>query len=78
MGAVAAIREPDAEDRASAALGIRDQDAGLLPGTDLPTTYSVANICGRDFKLEPLTPSIGTVVHGIDLDHARVPISLGI
>ena len=29
MGAVAAIREPDAEDRASAALGIRDQDAGL-------------------------------------------------
>jgi taurine dioxygenase len=74
MGAVAAIREPDAEDRASAALGIRDQDAGLLPGTDLPTTYSVANICGRDFKLEPLTPSIGTVVHGIDLDqHLQEP-----
>ena len=68
MGVVAAIRQPDAKDRATAALGIRDQDANLVPGTDLPIAYSVAKVCGLDLRLEPLTPSIGTVVHGIDLD----------
>ena len=68
MGVVAAIRQPDAKDRATAALGIRDQDASLIPGSDLPIAYSVAKVCGLDLRLEPLTPSIGTVVHGIDLD----------
>ena len=56
MGVVAAIRQPDAKDRATAALGIRDQDAGLVSGTDLPIAYSVAKVCGLDLRLEPLTP----------------------
>ena len=44
MGVVAAIRQPDAKDRATAALGIRDQDASLVSGTDLPTAYNVAKV----------------------------------
>ena len=68
MGVVAAIRQPDADDRAAAADGIRNQDAGLVPGANLPATHSISKVCGIELKLEPLTPSIGTVVHGIDLD----------
>ena len=44
MGVVAAIRQPDAKDRATAARGIRDQDASLVSGTDLPTAYNVAKV----------------------------------
>ena len=68
MGMVAAARHPDPGDRKAVAAGIRAQDADLLPGSLLPATYKPLAVGGVELKLEPLSPALGTVVHGIDLD----------
>ena len=62
---------PGLDGRALAAQ-IRGQDAGLHT-TQVVTTmrYWPATVGGYELKLEPLSPSIGTVVHGADL--AAVP-----
>ena len=64
MGVVAAMRQPDAEDRASAALGIREQDAALLPGTDFQA-HTVLPKCAGLILARASDTTIGTVVHGV-------------
>ncbi len=68
MGMVAAARHPGLDDRKTVADGIRAQDADLQAGSLAPTVYKKATVCGIELKLEPLSPTLGTVVHGIDLD----------
>ena len=68
MGVVAAIRHPALDDRKTVADGIRAQDRELTPGSLAPAVYKTSTISGIELKLEPLSPSLGTVVHGIDLD----------
>jgi taurine dioxygenase len=66
MGAVAASRSPDGANRADMAAGILAQD-DMLVGQFGTVHYKPVNVCGVELKLEPLQPSIGTIVHGIDL-----------
>lgn len=68
MGMVAAARYPDLGDRKTMADGIRSLDADLVAGSLAPVVYKPLSICGLDLKLEPLSPALGTIVHGIDLD----------
>lgn len=68
MGMVAATRYPDIDDRKAVANGIRALDADLVRGSLGPAAYKPARVCGIELKLEPLSPALGTVVHGIDLD----------
>ncbi len=64
MGAVAGARADGA--RSEMVAQIRDQDQ-LVTATIGTMHYKPVTVCGVDLKLEPLQPSIGTVVHGIDL-----------
>ena len=65
-GAVAHARQPGAASRAEMAAAIRDQD-DLVRGAFGAVYYKPATVGGVELKLEPVQPSIGTVVHGIDL-----------
>jgi taurine dioxygenase len=67
MGTVAQSRFPDATNRRDMVAGILAQDADLVAGSFGTIYYKPANVAGIELKLEPLQPSIGTVVHGIDL-----------
>ena len=64
MGAVAGSRANGA--RSEMVAQIRDQD-DLVTGKFGTMHYKPVTVCGVALKLEPLQPSIGTVVHGIDL-----------
>ncbi|MDA0791663.1 MAG: TauD/TfdA family dioxygenase [Proteobacteria bacterium] len=66
LGAVAAARFR-ADTHEEMVAGIRSLDAGLVAGQFGTIHYKPVTVCGIDLKLEPLQPSIGTVVHGIDL-----------
>ena len=68
MGVVAALREPKSRDRKSVAEGIRDQDKGLIVGQLGPSSHKAVDIYGLNLKLEPVSPSMGTIVHGINLE----------
>ena len=68
MGVVAAVRHPSLDDRKTVAKGIRAQDADLQAGSLAPAVYKTTSVCGIELKLEPVSPSLGTIVHGIDLD----------
>ena len=65
LGAVAAARS-EAASRGEMADDIRAQDA-LVSGEFGTVHYKPVTVCGVELKLEPLQPSIGTMVHGIDL-----------
>jgi taurine dioxygenase len=67
MGMVAAARIP-LDDRKTMANGIRALDADIVLGSLAPVVYKPVQVCGVELKLEPLSPALGTVVHGIDLD----------
>ena len=67
LGAVAQSRFPDGTNRREMVEGILAQDEGLVEGRFGSVYYIPATVCGIDLKLEPLQPSIGTVVHGLDL-----------
>ena len=67
LGAVAAARSPEAKTRSERASSIREQDAGLVRGFVQETWFKPVTVSGVELKLEPLQPSIGTIVHGIDL-----------
>ena len=68
MGVVAAVRHPNPDDRKTVADGIRAQDAELQVGTLEPTVFKTSKIGGINIKLEPISPSLGTIVHGLDVD----------
>ena len=67
LGAVARSRFPGADSRSEMVQGILAQDRDLVAGSFGTIYYKPVTICGVELKLEPLQPSIGTVVHGIDL-----------
>ena len=67
MGMAAAARYP-LGDRKTMANGIRALDADFVRGSLAPVVYKPLQVCGIALKLEPLSPALGTVVHGIDLD----------
>ena len=67
MGVVAALREPKSRDRKSVAEAIRGQDEGLIVGQLGPSSHKAVDIYGLNLKLEPVSPSMGTIVHGINL-----------
>ena len=67
LGAVAASRRPDTHSRKELADSILAEDGDLVAGTFGTVWYKPVTVCGIDLKLEPLQPSIGTVVHGLDL-----------
>jgi taurine dioxygenase len=48
--------------------GIRELDADFVLGSLAPMVYKPLQVGGVELKLEPLSPALGTVVHGIDLD----------
>ena len=66
IGAVAQVRAPGVAGRRAMMDGIRAQD-DLVAGHFGTVHYKPANVCGIDLKLEPVQPSIGTIVHGLDL-----------
>ena len=66
LGAVAQVRAPGVASRRAMMDGIRAQD-DLVAGHFGTVYYKPANVCGIDLKLEPVQPSIGTIVHGLDL-----------
>jgi taurine dioxygenase len=67
LGAVAKARYPDAATRREMIEGILAEDAALVTGHFGTVYYKPVTVAGIDLKLEPVQPSIGTVVHGIDL-----------
>ena len=67
LGAVAASRFPGAQTLTERAAEIRRQDEGLIQSNEGSLYYKPASVCGVELKLEPLQPSIGTIIHGIDL-----------
>ncbi len=67
LGAVALARHPEVESRQELANKIRSQDDVLETGHFGTVRYLPVTVNGLELKLEPLQPSIGTVVHGIDL-----------
>ena len=68
MGVVAALREPKSKNRKTVAEGIRLQDEELISGQLGPSSHKDIDLCGLKLKLEPVSPSMGTIVHGIDLE----------
>ena len=66
IGAVAQVRAPGVASRQAMMEGIRAQD-DLVAGQFGTVYYKPVNVCGIDLRLEPVQPSIGTVVHGLDL-----------
>ena len=67
LGAVAAVRHPESSDREDMMAGIREQDKDLVVGHFGTIHYKPVTVAAVELKLEPIQPSIGTVVHGIDL-----------
>ena len=67
LGAVAQARFPSATSRKDMVEGILAQDRDLVVGHFGTVHYKPITVAGIDLKLEPLQPSIGTVVHGLDL-----------
>ena len=67
LGAVAASRVSGTSSRKEMAERILAEDGDLVAGTFGTVWYKPVTICGIDLKLEPLQPSIGTIVHGLDL-----------
>lgn len=67
VGAVAAARAPGAETRTEMIDQLLAEDGDLVAGSFGTVYYRPVTVCGVDLKLEPIQPSIGTVVHGIDL-----------
>lgn len=67
IGAVAASRQPGTKSRQEMEAAILAQDAGLVQGSFGTVWYRPITVAGIDLKLEPIQPSIGTIVHGIDL-----------
>lgn len=67
LGAVAAARFPQLDTHEELAAAIRSQDEGLVEGHFGTVWYKPVTVAGVKLKLEPLQPSIGTIVHGIDL-----------
>ena len=67
LGAVAKVRFPGTSSRRQMMEGILAQDGDLVAGHFGTVHYKPVTVCGIDLKLEPLQPSIGTAVHGIDL-----------
>ena len=68
LGAVAHARGPVTESRSELINHIRDQDKDLELGYFGAIRYKPLTVFGLELKLEPLHPSIGTIVHGIDLN----------
>ena len=66
LGAVAYARVPGVSSRRQMAERIRAEDE-LVAGSFGTVYYKPVSVGGIELKLEPLQPSIGTVVHGIDL-----------
>ena len=64
MGAVAGSRSRGTREEMVDDLRAQDD---LVAGQFGTIRYKPVTVCGVDLKLEPLQPSIGTVVHGIDL-----------
>ena len=67
MGIMAEVRYPNAANREDLMFGIMDQDKDLVQGSFANLFYKPVTINGVNLKLEPVQPSIGTIVHGIDL-----------
>ena len=66
LGAVAMARVANAQSRQAMAAKIRAED-DLVAGSFGTVRYKPVNVCGIPLKLEPAQPSIGTIVHGLDL-----------
>ena len=73
MGVVAKVRAPQAENRAEAKDTILDRDGGLVKGTFGTVYYQPVTVDGVELKVEPLQPSIGSAIHGIDLANDLTP-----
>ena len=67
LGVVAYSRFPGSTSRNEMMQGILDQDSSLVEGHFGTVYYKPVTVCGVDLKLEPLQPSIGTAVHGLDI-----------
>lgn len=67
LGAVAHARHPGSSSRRELMDHILDQDKDLVVGHFGTIRYKPVVVAGIDLKLEPLHPSIGTIVHDIDL-----------
>ncbi len=67
LGAVARSRVSDTDDRDEIVARIKAEDEALVAGSFGTVYYRPVTVSGIDLKLEPLLPSIGTVIHGIDL-----------
>ena len=67
IGAVARARHPNISSRKKMAEQIRSEDSVLETGHFGTIHYKPVTVAGVDLKLEPVQPSIGTIVHGIDL-----------
>lgn len=67
LGAVARSRVSDTADRDEIVARIKAEDEALVAGSFGTVYYRPVAVAGVDLKLEPLLPSIGTVIHGIDL-----------
>ena len=66
IGVMAATRVADAASRGEMAAAIRAEDA-LVAGDFGTVHYQPAAVCGIELRLEPLQPSIGTAIHGLDV-----------
>ena len=66
LGAVAKARVADTNSRKAMAEKIRAED-DLVAGSFGTVFYKPVTVCDVPLKLEPVQPSIGTIVHGIDL-----------
>ena len=66
LGAVARARVADTQSRQAMAEKIRAED-DLVAGRFGTIHYKPVKVCGIPLKLEPVQPSIGTIVHGLDL-----------
>ena len=66
LGAVAATRVADTGSRRKMAAAIEAQDT-LVAGAFGTVYYKPATVCGIELRLEPLQPSIGTAIHGLDI-----------
>ena len=67
LGVVAHSRFPGSTSRSEMIQGILAQDSSMIEGHFGTVYYKPVTVCGVELKLEPLQPSIGTAVHGIDL-----------
>ena len=67
LGAVASARSPGTSSRREMMEGILAQDRDLVAGHFGTVYYKPVTVAGIELKLEPLQPSIGTAIHGMDL-----------